>query len=158
MTRPLIAQYQYTLPKKYITNSQGLGPRFWWLAIITTIISIVTIVGPLLCLIFFFFWGSAILGRNSRILVCNRYFIMGDIIIYYNNLVEVKLDVKQKVFQLMTKGGEKHRIEAKFFPTNARKSWKISRNRKAKFEKVTTKLITHIRSNAPQVPIGNGTV
>ncbi len=88
--------------------------------------------------------------------VSSRYLIMGDRIIYYNNLEEVVVKSSPQRYELIPKNGSKHSIHASSFPTGARKEWKIAKNRKEKFDKITGKISNHIRENAPHVTFKTG--
>ena len=45
------------------------------------------------------------------------------------------------------------RLERDKFPTNARKPDKITRNKATKFEKVSARIVEHVRKAAPATPL-----
>lgn len=97
---------------------------------------------------------KAISNSNHKIFIGNRYVIIGEKIIYYNNLAGVQVSTDENsTYEMITKNNKRYKIEMNRFPTNASKSWKIEKNRKDKFEKITGKISTNISKCAPAVTI-----
>lgn len=92
-------------------------------------------------------------GCSKPLLIASRYLILGNRIIYYRNVARASLDKDKQVFTLLTHKGQSVMIAAEKFPTNARKSDKIRRNKGAKFDKVTERIISRLRAATPDIVI-----
>lgn len=91
---------------------------------------------------------------NYKIFVGNRYIIIGEKIIYYSNLAEIQISNNgSRNYEMISKTNKRYKIELDRFPTNARKSWKIEKNKKEKFEKITTKISNNIQKLSPNISI-----
>ncbi|MCK5829620.1 MAG: hypothetical protein KAH20_04900 [Methylococcales bacterium] len=86
--------------------------------------------------------GFALLNNHNHIAISPRFFIIGDRVILYRNVVSlfVKGSMGTALF-IETRNGDKYSIEKNNFTSNARKSWKIEKHQKAKFIKVVTKIL-----------------
>jgi hypothetical protein len=82
-----------------------------------------------------------------------RYLICGDVIIYYGNVVRMELKETEGTLKLVTASRQTFVIERANFPTQARKSHKITANKAAKFTKATRRIIDRIQRAAPQVEL-----
>jgi hypothetical protein len=77
-----------------------------------------------------------------------RYLICGRRIVYYANVTRMRLDDAAGELHLHVAGGEPFVLRRAAFPTNARKSHKIEKNRAAKFDKVSSKIVAKVRAAA----------
>lgn len=74
-----------------------------------------------------------------------RYLLCGNTIIYYANVKRMVLSSAQGRLRVDTLSGSSLVLESEKFPTNARKADKISKNKAAKFDKVSAKIIEKVR-------------
>lgn len=90
-------------------------------------------------------------GISKPLLIGSRYLIVGDRIVYYQNVTQARLDEEKQTLTLSSDRCKNLVIAAEKFPTNARKSEKIKINKTAKFEKVTGRILDRLRLAAPDV-------
>lgn len=88
-----------------------------------------------------------------KLLIGPRYLICGRAIVYYGNVVHVALDENEGILRLRSANDREFVLERGKFPTNARKTDKIARNKAAKFGKVSAKLIEKILRASPAVEL-----
>ncbi|MEN9372963.1 MAG: hypothetical protein RIR79_515 [Pseudomonadota bacterium] len=81
----------------------------------------------------------------------SRYFLCGDVIVYYANVVRITLSPSQGTLRLRTVNGHEFVLERDKFPTGARHEPKIRINKGLKFDKVSSKMIEKIREAQPHV-------
>ena len=100
----------------------------------------------------FGFIVAAIQWPKRRISLGPRYLICGNTVIYYGNVHRMVLNPGR---ELVLQWGENgiFRLERERFPTNARKKPKIEKNKTAKFEKVSGKIIERVAHAAPRTPL-----
>lgn len=154
-------QYKYTVPQEYIVSGSNALLNFIILLIYGALsffliryLLTVTEAAYIVIMVLIFIGVVLIKGLgngNHKILVGNRYVIIGEKVIYYNNLAGVQFG--SEYYEMITKTNKRYKIEMERFPTNARKSWKIEKNRKTKFEKITTKISENITKCSPNVTI-----
>lgn len=94
------------------------------------------------------FFGSAKMLRLGP-----RYLLCGKAIVYYGNVVKVSLDEEAGRLTLQSADDRSFVLERERFPTNARKTDKIARNKAAKFGKVTGRIIERIQKASPGVEV-----
>ena len=94
-----------------------------------------------------------LLMRDKQILLGSRYLICGTEIVYFANVDQVVRDNTSGTLRLALPQGRTWVLERDKFPTNARKTEKIARNRRAKFDKVADRLIERIRQANPGVHV-----
>jgi hypothetical protein len=89
--------------------------------------------------------------RSKKIFLGPRYLICGSNIVYYGNVVRLALDKTAGSLHLVSANQQRFTLERERFPTNARKTDKIARNKAAKFSKVAHNIIAHVQRAAPGV-------
>lgn len=96
--------------------------------------------------------------RSARYLVMSsRYLICGNQVIYFANVTRADLDSRNGRLHLVTGSGTQFTLERSRFPTGARKTEKIARNKQAKFGKVSQKLLDKVGRCAPDAVISHRT-
>lgn len=163
MNKSSFGQYKYNAPEEFLINEGGGFIKiifFFFYCIMLYILFTFLVNITELTYIIVFALGVLGLGilkgigsSNKKILVGNRYVIIGEKIIYYNNLAGVELSDGSSSYEMITKNNKRYKIEMNKFPTNARKSWKIEKNKKDKFEKITAKISENISKCAPSINI-----
>lgn len=94
-----------------------------------------------------------VLRPRSRLCLAPRYLVCSQQIIYYRNVTKLELNAQQGILQIYSTRGQPMVLERAHFPTNARKPHKIAANQQAKFDKVTQKIVRHVRSVRPNVTL-----
>jgi hypothetical protein len=95
---------------------------------------------------------SAVVAPKKKILLGVRYLLCGNTILYYRNVRRMKLS-EGKELTLFWGESKFLKVEQERFPTNARKSEKIAKNKTAKFEKVSRKIIDRVLLASPDVEL-----
>ncbi len=90
-------------------------------------------------------WPKVGLILGPRTLQC------GNRLVYFNQVTRVQLEAAAGEMTLYSGEREVFRLEMARFPTNARKTDKIARNKRAKFDRVAAKLAARIRAASPDV-------
>jgi hypothetical protein len=80
-----------------------------------------------------------------------RYLLCGKAIVYYANVRRLALSRAQGSLRLQSANGQVFVLERDKFPTGARKTEKIARNKADKFEKVSVKIVEKVRRAAADV-------
>lgn len=88
---------------------------------------------------------------KKKILVGPRYLICGPSLVYYRNVSRMTLNEDTGILQLFSGGDTPFVLERDKFPTNARKTPKIARNKAEKFAKVSRSIIAKVLRDAPTV-------
>jgi hypothetical protein len=96
--------------------------------------------------------ATSVMWPKKRICLGLRYVICGNTILYYRNVRRMVL-TPGKSLTLHWDTCRTLRLEQDRFPTNARKSEKIAKNKKAKFEKVSGKIIDKVLIASPEVEL-----
>ena len=78
-----------------------------------------------------------------------RYLLCGDTIVYYGNVRRLIRSRSMGTLALHCASGTVLLLERDKFPTSARKPDKIQKNKAAKFEKVSSRLIERVARAAP---------
>ena len=95
-------------------------------------------------------WGLWLPKKQIRLGV--RYAIVGNTIVYFRNVRKMQLTAGHEL--VLHWGADRVlRIEQSRFPTNARKEDKIAKNKAAKFEKVSGKIIDRVLHASPTVEL-----
>lgn len=87
-------------------------------------------------------WFSA----PRQLLLGPRYLLCGNSIVYFGNVKQMDLSSAQGKLRLECKNGTSFVLERDKFPTGARKADKIKKNKAAKFEKVSSKIMERVRT------------
>jgi hypothetical protein len=82
-----------------------------------------------------------------------RYLLCGEVILYYGNVKRLILSPAKGTLSVQSANGQLFVLERDKFPTSARKADKISKNKDAKFEKVSSKIIEKVRKAAANVEL-----
>lgn len=124
----------------------------WLLAIGVFVLCIALVMPVLLALLIV----PVVLGVfNARsaspnsILIGGRYLVVGNDVVYYNNIDKAHIDKKNRVFTIKTGLGKTVEIKAENFPTDARKPDKIANNKAGKFDKVAEKIALRMQDVKP---------
>lgn len=94
-------------------------------------------------------WFSA--GRY--LLLGPRYLVCGKAIVYYANVQRITLSRGSGMLRVQSKNGHTFALDRDKFPTNARKTDKIQKNKTAKFNKVVDKIVEKVRKTAPDAEL-----
>lgn len=99
------------------------------------------------------FIGSliAFFARSKKLILGPRYLLCGPDIVYYANVTKLILSEMNGTLNLQSASGKTFVLERDKFPTNARKSDKVKKNKAAKFAKVSGKIIEKVQKQAPAV-------
>ncbi|MGB2881176.1 MAG: hypothetical protein WBC08_05310, partial [Rhodoferax sp.] len=79
------------------------------------------------------------------------YLLCGNSIVYYANVNRLTLSGANGTLRLQSQNGKSFVLERDKFPTGARKADKIKKNKAAKFDKVSSKIIEKVKKAAPRV-------
>lgn len=82
-----------------------------------------------------------------------RYLLCSDTIVYYGNVRRLILFRSKGVLVLHSANGTVLMLERDKFPTSARKADKIAKNRAAKFEKASSRIIERVNRAAPGIAL-----
>jgi hypothetical protein len=82
-----------------------------------------------------------------------RYLLCGKAIIYYANVKKLSLSKTKGSMRLQSANGEVFVLERDKFPTGARKTDKIAKNKAAKFDKVSNKIVEKVRKASGDVEL-----
>lgn len=82
-----------------------------------------------------------------------RYLLCGDTIVYYGNVRRLIRSRSMGTLALHCASGTVLLLERDKFPTSARKTDKIKKNKAAKFEKVSSRLIERVARAAPNTAL-----
>ena len=140
---------------KYRHDGPGSRSRAQWCLIGSLLLACLLTAKslPPLAVILF---GAALLAlfyTRRTLLVGPRYLICGERILYFANIVRIERDDAAGRLLLVPAEGSPLEIERDKFPTNARKTAKIARNKEAKFTKVANHLVERVRQAAPGAEI-----
>lgn len=108
---------------------------------------------PPLSFILFVAAGILFFGSTKKLHLGPRYFICGKTIVYYGNVVRLTLDEDAGRLTVQSANGRSFVLERAKFPTKARKTDKIARNKAAKFSKAAGKIIVHVLKASPEVEV-----
>lgn len=151
MTPTKFATFKY----RHADRSNPSPERRWFaygclaVAVLTTLLAFpvgaVTLLVPLIA------WLSA----PRQLQMGPRYLLCGEAIVYYANVKRATVSKAKGSLQLQSANGQVFVLERDKFPTGARKADKIAKNKAAKFDKVSAKLLEKIRkANAAAEVVG----
>lgn len=127
--------------------------RRWFIAISLPVAAVLAypapIPGAMLFLLTLFAWMSA----PRLLLLGPRYLLCGKTIVYYANVRSLTLSPTQGVLRMRSANGQTFVLERDKFPTGARKTDKIAKNKAAKFDKVSGKIIAKVRQASSNVEL-----
>lgn len=105
--------------------------------------------GAMLLLLPLIAWLSA----PRLLLLGPRYLLCGKTVVYYANVKRLTLSPAQGVLRVQSANGQTFVLERDKFPTGARKADKITKNKAAKFDKVSGKIIDKVRQASSNVEL-----
>ena len=82
-----------------------------------------------------------------------RYLLCGKSIVYYANVKKLTLSRAKGSMRLQSANGQVFLLERDKFPTGARKTDKIAKNKAAKFDKVSSKIVDKVRKASVDVEV-----
>jgi hypothetical protein len=85
------------------------------------------------------------LVTTRELMLGPRYLLCGTSILYYANVKRMTLSRAQGKLRLVCHDGQSFVLEREKFPTGARKPAKVAKNKAAKFDKVSGKIIEKVR-------------
>lgn len=91
----------------------------------------------------------AYFGTARKLSLGTRYLLCGNSIVYYANVARLTLSEAQGTLRVESRNGQVFVLDREKFPTGARKSDKVARNKAAKFGKVAGKIVDKVRKAAP---------
>lgn len=91
----------------------------------------------------------AYFGAARKLSLGTRYLLCGNSIVYYANVARLTLSEAQGKLSVESRNGKIFVLERERFPTGARKTDKVARNKAAKFGKVAGKIVDKVRKAAP---------
>ncbi len=103
--------------------------------------------GAVLLLVPLIAWFSA----PRQLLLGPRYLLCGNAIVYFGNVKRMTLAPAQGKLRLECTNGKAFVLERDRFPTAARKSDKIAKNKAKKFDKVSGKIMEKVRAASANV-------
>jgi hypothetical protein len=92
-------------------------------------------------------WFSA----PRQLLLGPRYLLCGNAIVYFGNVKRMTLTRSQGKLRLECTNGKAFVLERDKFPTGARKTDKIAKNKAKKFDKVSSKIMEKVRAASANV-------
>jgi hypothetical protein len=93
------------------------------------------------------------LNTDRELLLGPRYLLCGKTIVYYANVKRMTLLPAQGKLRVVCTNGQSFVLEREKFPTSARKANKIAKNKAAKFDKVSAKIIEKVRKASTNVDL-----
>lgn len=131
------------------------GPANWlaglvFVAAVAGCFAVVLPLGFIALVVLTLIWAHLLPKREIRLGV--RYAIVGNTIVYFRNVRKMELKAGHELTLHWGKD-RSLKIEQSRFPTNARKQEKIAKNKAAKFEKVSGKIIDRVLRTAPTVEL-----
>jgi len=99
------------------------------------------------------FLYSSIGKKNESITLDMKFMIIGNDIVWYQNIEKVVAHKERRELYLDIKGTRRIRICSTNFPTNAKKDFKIKKNQDGKFFKVSQKIIDKVQAASPKTQI-----
>lgn len=93
------------------------------------------------------------LSTPRQLLLGPRYLLCGKSIVYYANVKKLSLSKTKGSMRLQSANGQVFVLERDKFPTGARKTDKIAKNKAAKFDKVSSKIVEKVRKASGDVEL-----
>lgn len=103
--------------------------------------------GAILLLVPLIAWFAA----PRQLLIGPRYLLCGNAIVYFGNVKRMTLTRSQGKLRLECTNGKAFVLERDKFPTGARKSDKIAKNKAKKFDKVSGKIMEKVHAASANV-------
>jgi hypothetical protein len=149
MTPTVFSTFKYQHTGRVVRSPKRL--RFVYVSLGMTLLAVIFLHRGWLVLLWvpLIAWSSV----SRQLLLGPRYLLCGEDIVYYANVKQLTLTTAQGELRLVSANGKSFVLERDKFPTNARKADKISRNKSAKFDKVSAKIIDKVRSAAVDVEL-----
>ncbi len=150
MTPTQFASFKYQHP-----DPAGRSRKRMWFVYGSLVVAVLAIVvfDPLpaafLLLVPLLTW----LIRDKELLLGPRYLLCGKTIVYYANVKRMTLLPAQGKLRMVCINGQSFVLERDKFPTGARKADKIAKNKAAKFDKVSSKIIEKVRKATKHVDL-----
>jgi len=91
------------------------------------------------------------LSAQRQLLLGPRYLLCGNTIVYYGNVKRVTLSASHGKLRIECNNGKAFVLERDKFPTGARKTDKIAKNKAKKFDKVSSKIMEKVRAASANV-------
>lgn len=149
MTEPSFVVFKYQHADPLVTG--GAVWATWW-ALLALLAVSVYFLGPvgivpvvIVAIVVGMRWPKRCISLGARFLVC------GHTLAYYKNIRKVVLRPGHLTLHWGNKGLFK--LEQVRFPTNARKTHKIEKNKADKFQKVSRKIIQRVLAESPSVEL-----
>ena len=142
MTPTQFASFKYQHP-----DQAGRSQKRRWFAYgslafaLLVMASFAWIIGAILLVVPMIAW----LTTDRELLLGPRYMLCGKTIVYYANVKRMTLLRAQGKLRVVCTNGQSFVLERDKFPTSARKAAKIAKNKAAKFDKVSSKIIEKVR-------------
>lgn len=127
--------------------------RRWFIGFSLVVAALVAVGGTPLGAPLFAVPLIAWLSAPRMLLLGPRYLLCGNAIVYYANVRCLTLAGAQGVLRVQSAHDHIFLLERDKFPTKARKSDTIARNKAAKFDKVSGKIIAKVRQASPGVEL-----
>lgn len=88
---------------------------------------------------------------STGIIVSTKYLVFGNHVVVYDNIKLITIDENKKRCGVRRKNDKRLVIAAEKFTTNARKGWKVKKNKEEKFYKVVTKILDSALAENPNI-------
>ena len=147
MTPTEFATFKYQHPDRAPRSRQRLIFVGLSLAVALAIAWIAFPAGALALMVPLLAWFSI----SKQLQLGPRYLLCGKTIVYYGNVRCLTLAQAQGSLRVQSANGQVFVLERDKFPTAARKTDKIAKNKAAKFDKVSGKIIDKVRQTGAQV-------
>ena len=148
MATPNLSVFKYDHDDRLVTPLGALGRILVYLAVVALFIYVLAPFGLILIVV-----GIVVLiatWPKRRLCLGTRYLLCGNTVVYYADVRKMVLRSGQALV-LQCGAGDTFTLEWDRFPTNARKDAKITKNKAAKFEKVSSSIIRRVLLAAPEV-------
>lgn len=149
MTPTAFASFKY----QHADSAHRSAKRRWFtytsLAVAVAVAYLAFPPGAVLLVVPLIAWLSA----PRQLLLGPRYLLCGNAILYYGNVRQLTLSPAQGKLRLVCANGQSFVLERDKFPTGARKPDKISKNKAAKFDKVSAKIVEKVRATSANVKL-----
>lgn len=142
-------KYEVQADSSFVFNGFTALVLIAGIAIISTLLVTAGFIAGIVAIVVFVIVIKFFAKSNKAITLHNQFMIMGDRVLYFKNIAEIQVRGENNVIELIPRNGESVKIQQRFFPTNARKDWKIAKNKRAKFIKVGDKLLNRVKKRSP---------
>ena len=143
MTPTTFATFKYQHADRPVRSKQRIVFTLASLAVAAAVMALfVFTVGAVLLVVPLIAWFST----PRQLLLGPRYLLCGNAIVYFGNVKRMNLSSAQGKLRLECANGTAFVLERDKFPTGARKANKIAKNKAAKFDKVSAKIMEKVRA------------